>query len=82
MAGEGISVRGLQAAIALISAVEADVEVSQEEVLGDTPASEALRAMTGMAAAFLRFSSPGQPWETLRVVGGLAARYEADGAVE
>jgi hypothetical protein len=82
MPGEGISLRGLQAAIALVTAAHAGVDVPQEQLLGDTPPDEALRALTGLAAAFLRLGESGQPWEALRVVGGLAARFETEGTVE
>ncbi len=81
MPGDGITLRGLQGAIALVSAAQAGLEVPQEQLLGDTPPEEALRALTGLAAAFLGLA-PGAPWEALRSVGGLAARFETEGTVE
>lgn len=82
MSDDGITLRGLQSAIALVSAAQAGLEVPQEQLLGNTPATEALRALTGLAAAFLRLGAPGLPWEALRSVGGLAAQFEFDGTVE
>ncbi|MFF2933538.1 hypothetical protein [Streptomyces mirabilis] len=82
MADVGITVRGLQAAVALVTAAHSRLEVSQEEVLGDTPAEEALRALTGLAAAFLRLGDPGVPGQALRAAGGLVARFETEGTVE
>lgn len=82
MPGEGITLRGLQAAIALVTAAQAGLEIPQGQLLGDTPPEEALRALTGLAAAFLRLGAPGLPWEALRSVGGLAARFETEGTVE
>lgn len=82
MPGEGITLRGLQAAIALVTAANAGLEISQERLLGDTPAEEALRAMTGLASTFLNFGDPRMSGATLRGVGGVAARFETEGTVE
>lgn len=82
MPGEGITLRGLQAAVALVTAVHADLEVPQAQVLGDTPPEEALRALTGLAAAFLTLGDPRVPGQALRAAGGLVARFETEGTVE
>ncbi|MFK0154621.1 hypothetical protein ACIQVK_21420 [Streptomyces sp. NPDC090493] len=76
MPGEEITRRGLQAAVALCTAQNAELEISQAELLGETPAEEALRALVVLAACFLRFGSPAVPGTALQAAGRIAGRLE------
>lgn len=73
-----ISVRGLQAAVALLTAQASGLEVEQAHLLGDTPPEEALRALTVWAALHLEAAQPRRYAEGLQGVGVLAARAEVD----
>ncbi|MDU8998202.1 hypothetical protein [Streptomyces mirabilis] len=76
MPGELITRRGLQAAVALVTAANAGLEIPQAELLGETPIEEALTAMTVMSACFLTFGSPAVPGMALRAAGRIAGHLE------
>ncbi|GAA3255999.1 hypothetical protein [Streptomyces lavendulae] len=75
-----VTLRGLQAAVALMTARIWDVEVDQGEVLGDTPAEEALSALAVIAAASMGATMPDLGKPVLRNIGGLAAQAETGAA--
>jgi hypothetical protein len=76
MPGEEISRRGLQAAVALVTAANAGLDVPQAELLGETPAEEALTALTVLASCFLGFGAPSVPGVALQAAGRIAGRLE------
>ncbi|MEY2243192.1 hypothetical protein AB8A21_09650 [Streptomyces sp. BF23-18] len=76
MAGEEISRRGLQAAVALCTAQNADLGIAQAELLGDTPVAEALRALVVLASCFLKFGAPSVPGTALQAAGQIAGHLE------
>lgn len=76
MPGEEISRRGLQAAVALVTAANAGLEIPQAELLGETPIEEALTAMTVLSSCFLTFGSASVPGVVLQSVGQIAGRLE------
>lgn len=75
--GELVSRRGLQAAVALVTAANAGLEIPQADLLGETPAEEALTALTVLSACFLTFGPPSTPDVALRSAGRIAGRLEA-----
>lgn len=76
MPGEPISRRGLQAAVALVTAANAGLEVPQADLLGETPAEEALTALVVLSACFLTLGSPSVPGTALQSAGRIAGRLE------
>ncbi|MFJ9903931.1 hypothetical protein ACIRVK_13670 [Streptomyces sp. NPDC101152] len=79
MPGETISVRALQAAVALVTAQAAGIVVSQEQLIGDVPADEVVVVLTALCAASLGAAVPSaDPGALLRTTGVMAARLEAD----
>lgn len=76
MPGELISRRGLQAAVALVTAANAGMEIPQADLLGETPAEEALTALVVLSACFLSFGPPSTPGVALRSAGRIAGRLE------
>ncbi|MFF0127316.1 hypothetical protein ACFYTG_16540 [Streptomyces mirabilis] len=76
MPGEVISRRGLQAAVALATAANAGLEIPQAELLGETPAEEALTALVVLASCFLTFGSASVPGTALQSAGRIAGRLE------
>ncbi|MEU5633531.1 hypothetical protein ACH47C_26925 [Streptomyces rishiriensis] len=76
MADGTITARGLQAAVALTTARSAGLDIPQAQLLGDTPAEEALLALTVLASCFLDFGAPSAPRVALRTAGGIAGRLE------
>ncbi|TKA11744.1 hypothetical protein [Actinacidiphila oryziradicis] len=77
MPAETLTARGLQAAVALTTARNAGLEIPQAQLLGDTPAEEALLALTVLASCFLDFGAPSIPGAALRSAGRIAGRLEA-----
>lgn len=77
MPGEEISRRGLQAAVALVTAANAGMEIPQGDLLGETPAEEALSALVVLSACFLSFGPPSARGVALRSAGRIAGRLEA-----
>lgn len=75
-----VTVRGLQAAIGLMTARIWDVNVDQAAVLGDTPAEEALAALAVIAATAMGATMPDLGKPMLRNIGGLAAQVETGAA--
>lgn len=73
MPGEPISRRGLQAAVALVTASHAGLGIPQAELLGEASAEEALTALVVLASTFLQF---GSSEEALRAAGQIAGRPE------
>jgi hypothetical protein len=78
MPGELITRRGLQAAVALTTAANAGLEISQAELLGETPMEEALTALTVLASCFLTFGAPSVPGVALRAAGRIAGNLEVE----
>ncbi|MFI2202659.1 hypothetical protein ACH47Z_18140 [Streptomyces sp. NPDC020192] len=78
MPGEEISRRGLQAAVALVTASNSGLEIPQAELLGETPAEEALSALVVLASCFLGFGAPSVPVVALQTAGRIAGRLEAE----
>ncbi|MFF7884308.1 hypothetical protein ACH40F_29185 [Streptomyces sp. NPDC020794] len=76
MPGEEITRRGLQSAVALLTAANASLAIPQVELLGETPIEEALTAMTVLSACFLTFGSPSVPGVALQSAGRIAGRLE------
>ncbi|MFE2684038.1 hypothetical protein [Streptomyces mirabilis] len=76
MPGEEITRRGLQSAVALCTAQSAGLEIPQSELLGETPAEEALTALVVLASCFLGFGSPSVPGVALQSAGRLAGHLE------
>lgn len=77
MAAETITARGLQAAVALTTARNAGLDIPQAQLLGETPAEEALTALTVLASCFLDFGAPTVPKAALRAAGHIAGHLEA-----
>lgn len=75
-----ISVRGLQAAVALLTAQASGLEVEQAQLLGDTPPEEALRALVIWTSLHFEAAQPQRYAAGLQGVGVIAARAEADAA--
>jgi len=78
MPGEEISRRGLQGAVALCTAQNAGLEIPQAELLGGTPAEEALSALVVLASCFLQFGAPSAPGVALRAAGRIAGHLEVE----
>ncbi|MEU2859905.1 hypothetical protein ABZ672_16200 [Streptomyces mirabilis] len=78
MPGELISRRGLQAAVALVTASNSGLEIPQAELLGETPAEEALTALAVLASCFLNFGSPSVPGTALQAAGRIAGHLEVE----
>ncbi|MEV7387196.1 hypothetical protein [Streptomyces sp. NPDC091215] len=76
MPGELITPRGLQAAVALTTASNAGLKIPQADLLGETPAEEALTALAVLASCFLEFGSPSVPGTALRAAGRIAGHLE------
>ncbi|MFF7158125.1 hypothetical protein [Streptomyces sp. NPDC008139] len=76
MADEYITTRGLQGATAVVTARVAGLDVPQEQLLGETPASEALFALTVLVASVLNVTAPSGLTTALRTAGSLASRLE------
>ena len=76
MPGEEISRRGLQAAVALVTAANSKLEIPQADLLGETPAEEALAALVVLSACFLTLGSPSVPGTALRSAGRIAGHLE------
>lgn len=68
-----VSVRSLQAAISLVTAQAAGLEVPQAELLGDCPAEEALATLTLLVAGVIR-TAPVMGADVLRNVGESVAQ--------
>ncbi|MFD5508287.1 hypothetical protein ACFWIB_10985 [Streptomyces sp. NPDC127051] len=71
-----ITVRGLLAAVALLTAQASGLEVEQATLLGDTPAEEALRALTMWTALHIEVAQPRRYAVDLQGVGTIAAQAE------
>ncbi|MET7781509.1 hypothetical protein ABZU94_07255 [Streptomyces mirabilis] len=78
MPGEEISRRGLQAAVALVTASSAGLEIPQAELLGETPAEEALAALVVLSSCFLTFGAPSVPGMALQAAGRIAGHLEVE----
>ena len=76
MPGGLITRRGLQAAVALVTASNAGLEIPQAELLDGTPVEEVLTALTVLASCFLGFGSPSVPGVALRAAGRIAGHLE------
>lgn len=79
MALETVTVRGLQAAVALITAESARLKLAQADIIGDCAPEEALRALTVLAGAYMAHALPSTAVGVLRNTGTMAGRLEADG---
>lgn len=77
MSGEEVSRRGLQAAVALVTAANAGLDVPQSELLGETPVEEALSALVVLASCFLTFGAPSVPGVALQAAGRIGGLLEA-----
>jgi len=73
-----ITVRGLQSAVALVTAQAAGLEVPQAQILGETPIEEALQALTVLAATVMNVTLPSATTGVLRSTATMVARWEAD----
>ncbi|MFE3580560.1 hypothetical protein [Streptomyces vinaceus] len=71
-----ITVRGLQAATALMTARIWAMDVDQAVILGDTPVEEALAALAVIAATSMGATMPDRGRPMLRSIGDLAAQAE------
>jgi hypothetical protein len=79
MPGETVSVRAVQAAVALVTAQAAGLDVPQEHLIGDVPVDEVLAVLTVLCAASLGAAVPSAaPGALLRSTGVMAARLEAE----
>ncbi|MFF6939978.1 hypothetical protein [Streptomyces lavendulae] len=75
-----VTIRGLQAAIGLMTARIWGLDVDQKVVLGDTPAEEALAALAVIAATSMGATMPDLGKPMLRSIGDLAAQAETEAA--
>jgi hypothetical protein len=75
-----VSVRALQAAVALVTAQAAGLGLPQGDVLGDCPADEALTALTAPVAGLMRAAAPGFGTAVLRSVGAAVAQSAGEDA--
>ncbi|MFB6567370.1 hypothetical protein [Streptomyces noursei] len=74
-----VSVRGMQAAVALVTAEAGNVDLPQARILGGTPAQEALQALAWLVSSLLVASAPDAMGRFLRSVGATTAQFERDG---
>lgn len=77
MTGAHITARGLQGAVAVVTANLAGLNLSQEELLGDTPPEEALLALSTLVASVLNVTAPSGLATALRAAGRIAGEWEA-----
>lgn len=78
MADKYLSVRGLQGAVAVVTAHLTGLdEMPQEQILGDTPPAEALHALSLLVASILNNTSPDALTAALRRAGAAAGEWEA-----
>lgn len=75
---EPITARGVQSAVAMVTARSAGIDVPAAQILGDTPAEEALAALVVLTATFMGASDPAAVDGVLRRTGVIAANAEAD----
>jgi hypothetical protein len=79
MAAETITTRGLQAAVAILTAESNGLQVPQADLLGECPPTEALRAMTVLCGCYMANALPSAAAGALRTAGLFGGRLEADG---
>jgi len=79
VAAEYITTRGLQGAVAVVTAQLASLDIPQEKALGSTPPEEALRALSVLVASVLGSTAPTGLASAVRAAGALAGQMEVDG---
>ncbi|MDJ0341786.1 hypothetical protein [Streptomyces sp. PH10-H1] len=75
---EHLTIAGVQGAIALVTARLARLDVPQEQILGDTPAQEALAALSAIVVSVLEQTVPDHLVGALRRAGVTAGQWEAE----
>jgi hypothetical protein len=77
MAEDFITARGLQGAVAIVTARLAGLDIPQAQILGETPPAEALHALSVVVVAVLGVATPVGLQAALRSAGVFAGEMEA-----